>query len=349
MADDSELDYLKGFIQYACFDSTVKHFSEVKKISTISDTRRILIYPGELIGVDGKFYKKRFKVKISETSEAALTETFNNLLSGIDDLNKGIIGSSIGYTSIHFDTNSEDTTPSGITWDGTFFWILGDQNNRVYKYTAAGVYTGTSYDISNEETLPSGVHWDGTFFWITGVISEKVHKYDSSWTYTGISFEIGSEVGGGGNGITFDGSYFWVVGVIGDRLYKYTAAGVYTGDTIDISNETEWARGVYWDGKSFWVVESTNKAVYKYASDGSYTGFSIDTSSEATLPYGVVIPDKFLWVICQDTDEAYKYSYYLKPDTLLYIIIVYGNKAFENPKTKRWYQDVYIDVEWSTE
>lgn len=39
---------------------------------------------------------------------------------------------------------------------------------------------------------------------------------------------------------------------------------------------------------------------------------------------------------------------FTRPTTMLNIEFHHSNKAFENGKTKRWDQDIYIDVEWST-
>ncbi|MES2668196.1 MAG: hypothetical protein V4644_00680, partial [Patescibacteria group bacterium] len=57
-------------------------------------------------------------------------------------------GDPIGtYTGTSFDTNfSGNSTPRGITWDGTHFWVVDISDDEVYKYTAAGTYTGTSFD-----------------------------------------------------------------------------------------------------------------------------------------------------------------------------------------------------------
>ncbi len=262
MADDSELDHLRTFLLYACYNTIVKHFSEVKKISAINHTRRILILPGELIGVDGKFYTRRYKVQISETSEAALMETFNQLIEGIDDLNKGR-ESTVYYTGTSFDVSSEDTSPAGITWDGTNFWVAGFVNKEVFKYTSAGVYTSTYFDVSSEDTSPAGITWDGTYFLVTGETTKEV--------------------------------------------YKYTAAGVYTGEHFDVGDEDTIPFGICWDGIHLWVVGNDSKEVYKYR------------------------------------------NFFSRPSILVYIDLKYGNKAFEHPKTKRWYQDIYLDVEWSTE
>ena len=102
MADDSELDYLKTFLAYASPFSTVKHFSDVKKISAINTANRLLIFPGELMGVDGKFYIKRYKVQVSEPSEALLMVRLNKIIEVIDDLSKGQEEISAYYTGTSF-------------------------------------------------------------------------------------------------------------------------------------------------------------------------------------------------------------------------------------------------------
>lgn len=55
----------------------------------IADTQKMLVMPGELIGSDGDdFYWKRYKVQISETTEATLTTALNNIFIGIRKFNK---------------------------------------------------------------------------------------------------------------------------------------------------------------------------------------------------------------------------------------------------------------------
>ena len=89
MPDDSELDYVRTFLNCVHTGVTAKQFSEVKNIAAIADTSRMLIYPPELLGSDGDdFYWKRFKVAMSETSEITLTTALNNVIIGIRKFNK---------------------------------------------------------------------------------------------------------------------------------------------------------------------------------------------------------------------------------------------------------------------
>ncbi len=348
MADDSELDYIRTFLAYASFDSTVKHYSEIRKISAIDDTRRILIYPGELLSVDGKFYKKRYKVQISETSEANLMETFNNIIEAIDDLSKGLIGIDNNYTGIYFDISVEITSPQGICWDGTYFWILDYTAKRVYKYNSAGVYQSINFDISGEDSEPSGIIWDGTYFWTVGAGNRKVYKYSAAGVYESTFFFVGSECTAP-IGLAWDGTYFWVIGLTNIRVYKYTSVGVYTGVSFDVSNEDGFVTDIAWDGTYLWVLGDGNNTAFKYTIEGVYTNIYIDYGSEETGAVGITNVGSFLWIVGSISEEAYKYHiqiYPNKPNVLVYIDLKYSNIAYENGKTKRWYQDFFLDIEW---
>ena len=351
MADDSELDYIRTFLQHICINSRVKHFSEVKEISNIIGTSRILVYPGESIGVDGKFYKKRYKVKISDTSEAALMETFNYIIDGTLRLNRGIFGSGENsYTDVHFDVGTEDAAPHGICWDGTFFWVVATTNDEVYKYTSAGVYTTVHFDVGTEELTPTGICWDGSYFWVVGATNAKAYKYTAAGVYTTVYFDISGE-DATPSGICWDGDAFWVVGAAGTEVFKYTSAGVYTGVHFDVGSEDADPHDICWDGADFWVVATTNDEVYKYTSAGVYTGIHFDVGSEDAAPYGICWDGSYFWVVGAAGAEVFKYyrTPFTQPSILCHIKLTYSNIDKEVGTTKRWYKDIFLDVEWCIE
>lgn len=90
MVDDSELDYLRTFMMEAHAAATAKSFSEVKNISLINDDDRVLVYPGGLISSQFNHFIKRYRVKLSQTSEITLTTILNDIVDGIEKLNKRI-------------------------------------------------------------------------------------------------------------------------------------------------------------------------------------------------------------------------------------------------------------------
>ena len=353
MADDSELDYLKTYLTYACYAITVKHFSEVKKLSSINDTRRILIFPGEIISVDGKFYKKRYKIKISDTSEAQLMDSFNRLVIGIDRFQKHTYHTTHS-TGNSFNVNSEMSDPHGITWDGTYFWVLGRVNKRVYKYNSAGVYQSESFDVSGETTNPMTIFWDGTYFWMNSQApSQKVYKYNSAGVYQSVSYSI-SDTGSSSYryGLGWDGTNYWIS--TQDYLGKYDSSWTFIEQyQINIAAEKITA-GIIWDGDFLWVIENFNQAttyLSKYDLEGNYLniGFSIESTGNE---YGVTWKSPtFHTTLSTTVDKVLEFvrTIYTLEATMVYMELAYGNKAYEQPKTKRWYQEVYLDVEWSTE
>jgi hypothetical protein len=92
MADDSELDYIRTFVGEAMTGYTIKHYSEIRNLHLINDTQRGLVYPGELLTVDEVYYEKRYKLKLEDTTEAALNTGMKNLISGIRKYNRRIAG-----------------------------------------------------------------------------------------------------------------------------------------------------------------------------------------------------------------------------------------------------------------
>ncbi|KKL49532.1 hypothetical protein LCGC14_2314590 [marine sediment metagenome] len=351
MADDSELDYIRTFLAYASYDSTVKHYSEARKIDMIDNTRRILIYPGELLNVNGSFYTKRYRVQLSESSEANLMDTFNNLVNELQNLSRGQETLAY-YTETSFDTSGEISQEKGICWDGTFFWIVDSGNRRVYKYTAAGAYASVNFDISGEISAAAadGICWDGTYFWVLSTVENSIFKYNASGTYQSSYIDTSGE-SAGARGVTWDGTYFWVTETTNERINRYTAAGAYDNHYIDASSEGNAIEGICWDGTYFWTIEDNSNYAYKYTAGGTYTGVSIYVYTQTgTDINGIEYADGYLYVPSRTNSAVYKYNrtFYTRPSVLVYITLKYGNKAYEVGSTKRWYQDIYLDIEWCT-
>ena len=177
------------------------------------------------------------------------------------------------YASESFSVSSQDTAPYDITWDGTYFWVLGGTNKTVYKYNASGTYQNVSFSVASQDASPQGITWDGSHLWVTGDNSDTVYKYNTSGTYQNVSFSSQSNYA---QGIVWNGSHFWTVDRISDAAFKYTAAGVYTGTSFALNGQEVNSMGITWDGSHLWVVGYTADTVFKYeprigvASDTSF-------------------------------------------------------------------------------
>jgi len=108
--------------------------------------------------------------------------------------------------------------PRGVTWDGEFFWVVDDNSDTVYKYTASWVYTGFSFSASSESTsLFDIVYIDGSL-WIS-TFADIIYKYSTSGVYSGNSFSVSSE-GTNPAGLTIKDSKMWVL-FFGGGAFEY--------------------------------------------------------------------------------------------------------------------------------
>ena len=77
-----------------------------------------------------------------------------------------------------FSVGAQEQYPNGLAWDGTSFWVVGQDNDTVYKYNASGVYQNVSFSVASEESSPEGIAWDGTSLWVVGTVIRNASKYE---------------------------------------------------------------------------------------------------------------------------------------------------------------------------
>ncbi|KKL93049.1 hypothetical protein LCGC14_1878550, partial [marine sediment metagenome] len=242
----------------------------------------------------------------SETFNKTYTDSASYLLD-----NYTLSDNYFDYTGAHFDINGETSTPRGITWDGTNFWVVDFIITReVYQYTVAGVYTGTHFDVGAVDGATIGITWNGTHFWTVSQ-SGNAYGYTAAGVYTGDNFDTSGEMALPTD-ITWDGTNFWIVDINLDEVYQYTALGVYTGVSFDIFAEAPISFGITWDGTYLWVTD-VNNGVYKYTDAGVYTGTYFDTLDEDGGAMGVVWDGTYFWITGQDNLEVYQYA----PDRII--------------------------------
>ena len=100
----SELTHLDTFITEATTNVIVESFLTKRKISKLTTAKKALIEPGEMLSVDGAFYKKRFKIKLQMDTEANLTTVINEIIDGTIKYNKrdGTLTEVATMCHIHF-------------------------------------------------------------------------------------------------------------------------------------------------------------------------------------------------------------------------------------------------------
>jgi len=96
-----ELAHLKLFIEEATTLLIVATYDTVRKVDNIAGIKKCLIEPGETLSVDGDFYKKRFKLKLSVATEAIMTSMINEIINGCIAYSKRAAGYTYPATMCH--------------------------------------------------------------------------------------------------------------------------------------------------------------------------------------------------------------------------------------------------------
>ncbi len=223
--------------------------------------------------------------------------------------NSTIIGAS--YTGTYFSTVAQDSDPYDITWDGSYFWVLGGWTEEVYKYYPNGTYTGTHFGVGAQDGNPFGITWDGTNFWVTGDNSDEAYQYDgvAPHDYTGTHFNTGGQ-DVATKSITWDGTHFWVTGDLHDEVYQYDGIAPYdyTGTHFDVGEQDETGpRGIFWDGNYFWIVGAASTNVYRYTDTGDYDNYHFNIPDNNA--YGITSDDNYFWATGTWNSRVYKYNY----------------------------------------
>ncbi|KKM81179.1 hypothetical protein LCGC14_1332380 [marine sediment metagenome] len=337
MADDSELDYLRAWFSIASFEATAKHFSEIKKIDSINSTKRILIHPGELMNVDGKFYTKRYKVQISDSSEAELMSTMNNIIRGLELFNRGEPFNGIydaphnfliyanGSNALSTDFITRDENGAGCTTTIVQSYLthgkvlkFSDSNGAtrciIYNDFDTTHITGTvEFHMASPNTnLDSYVYFDnsdvGSLFMIRFSVDKLQHYISPSWVN--------------------------IMDVTDATWYHIKI-------TFDCSLGTN---GRYW----LWVNEIAKVSDQEMYQTALYIERLVLTTLEGDNPA--------IWymdAIAHDWDDYYQIGDnligYSIPDILVHMNLVKGDLAEEQGRTKRWAQDLWFDIEWCIE
>ena len=224
------------------------------------------------------------------------------------------------YSGINFYVGYQTNNPKDVAWDGTNFWVIGDQTDKVYRYeysteltAPAPEFNGNSFYVGGEDVTPNDITYNSTkdTYWVLGVLNDTAYEYTTDGTYTGINFPITSSVTAP-SGITYDSTNdsYWVVGTNADTVYEYKVPDLqpgeptYTGERFTISSSKKPTRGIAWDGTYYWVSDAGNNRILKNNAGGSYAGTIINSISAN----GIAFDGTHIWVVNATNDTVYQYT-----------------------------------------
>lgn len=278
---------------YACdiynncaFNSTnyTYYFSSPEVITSTLDLD--LIYPTSSINVNQyEFYNATLNVtcKNSDCGNASIT-IYTNI--------------SIASPLSSFDTNqtnSENIYQTGITTNGTYFWVGENEPSSsplVYQYLMNGTATGVNWTLSGFGS--QDLETNNTYIWSLDSSLDEVYVHDMDGTPV-THWDIAGSGNGNGLGITTNNTYIWIVDGADLKVYKYWMNGTYISNwDLDVTNND--AGGITTNNTYFWITEKNPISIFQYDMSGNLVdSYSIEegvSESRAITHY-----DTSFWIV----------------------------------------------------
>jgi len=161
-----------------------------------------------------------------------------------------------------YDISANVTTPVSFCFDGTYWWVADDNDNKIKKFdTSFNYQTGSDVDVSAQDTTLSGLYFDGTYFYLSGADNLKVYRYDSSWNYqSGDDYTYSTTSGDTLEEFTYRWPYFYCHGIYNGNNYYRIIHGNNWADRGSLSTGDGDAN----DGDCSFMVLISNYAYFLY-------------------------------------------------------------------------------------
>tara|TARA_R110000772_G_scaffold65801_1_gene146879 strand:- start:122 stop:1033 length:912 start_codon:yes stop_codon:yes gene_type:complete len=236
--------------------------------------------------------------------------TVSSATSTYPDATAALTAMTLG--SLAHSTSSQITNPSGLLWDGSFFWALGSNTPRgLYKYNADGTYANV-YTATNQSLALQDITTDGSNLYVVGTsainsANYTVTQYTLAGVATGTSWEWENGSSNLAAGLTYYDNHFYGLqfdsgGANTASIYKWTAAGVLVGPVVTGLNQTgSWTTMMYHEGE--FLVGENNGKVYVYSFGGVYTGKVFNLQSGLDNLKGLTYDGTKFWGISSATNS----------------------------------------------
>lgn len=226
-------------------------------------------------------------------------------------LSTGFDLSTASYDSVSLSVTSQDTIPTGITFNstGSKLYMLGQTSDEVHQYSLSTVfdlstasYDSVSFSIASQETSPMDMSFnsDGTKMYIIGSSSDAVFQYSlstgfdiSTASYDSISFNVNAQESNP-RAVVFnnDGTKMYIVGSSQDTVFQYST--VLTTNTLDLSTGSVFEITPTSDiqvGLSNPAASGTVSQATLLLDQAGYGGYDLSNASYDSVSFSVTIQD----------------------------------------------------------
>lgn len=288
---------------------------------------------------NGTYASETWTNATTNTEVAALREAMEGATGGTGPI------TGWSYQSKSFSAASQETTPTGITFnsDATKMYVIGEGTDSIYQYslsTAADVstasYDSVSLSVASQSDAPRSIVFnnDGTSLYICGTNAPArafqytlTTAYDlSTASYASKSFTVSSqELYPCGLIFNADGTAMYVVGSQNDTVYQYTlttgfdvTTASYASKSFSVSSLDTSPTGIEFnsDGTKIYVVGETSDKIHAISlstaydiSTASSDGESLDISGQGGTPRDVTFANNYqnIYTIDSGNDTVFQY------------------------------------------
>jgi len=185
------------------------------------------------------------------------------------------------------DINAQDDQPNEAATDGTYLYIIGNRNDRIYRYNFDGTYTGTQWGVNPTSAGYAGFTYSSTTgnFYVYNNSLQDMFESDGS-DLGSLTKIIDNVAATDPRDFTYVDTLgnFYVLDIGNDRIREMSIDGTFTGNFIDISSKSSNGRGLTWDGEKFWSTDITTDEAYAWDWDTkSYAGYTVDISANSEV------------------------------------------------------------------
>jgi len=280
---------------------------------------------------------------VSAAESAASAASSPGLFSKVVDVQVAT-----AYSGNLFDVSSEDNIPTAVTWnnDGTKFYVVGDQNNRIYEYAVKVGFDLTStvtfngfFPVQSNTISPAGMTWsnNGARLYLVAEDFDEILEFNVPTPFDILSgvnntgqtvFVQAQDTSMQGMAWNDDGTKFFLVGDQNNTVYEYVvnspfdfSSGVaFNNESFSVGDDETSPTGIAFsnDGRKFFIVGTSAQTVLEYlvstpfdlSSGVIFSSEFFDVSSEDTAPQGISFNNdgtKF-FIAGSQNDNIYEYD-----------------------------------------
>ena len=192
------------------------------------------------------------------------------------------------------DSFDVQTVPTGVTWDGNYFWVA--DTSFIYKISATGVFIDS---IANPTPTTismrgGGLAFDGSNLWYVEEDTAQLYKINPATGAVVQQYNLPSygQSDPNGFGLTWDGQNLWHSQYDSPMIYKINSAN---GQAIDSLTLTGDIMGIAWLNGSLFGTSPNSQMIYRINSN---TG-AFEDSTAWCVPFalGLTSDGSNLWSV----------------------------------------------------